>query len=170
MSKSFRDLNSDLFDSEDSKFLDPKVARKKAMDFLALREYGQKELINKLRSKGFSDEISSSVVERLTEDGLQNDSRFIESFIRSRIKQGKGQLKITQELEQKNLPSQSIFSALDNLDMNWLELAHEVRIKKFGNNLPDDFNKKAKQIRFLQSRGFETVSYTHLTLPTKRIV
>ena len=155
MSKSFRDLNSDLFDSEDSKFLDPKVARKKAMDFLALREYGQKELINKLRSKGFSDEISSSVVERLTEDGLQNDSRFIESFIRSRIKQGKGQLKITQELEQKNLPSQSIYSALDNLDMNWLELAHEVRIKKFGNNLPADFNKKAKQIRFLQSRGFE---------------
>lgn len=155
MSKSFRDLNSDLFDSEDSKFLDPKVARKKAMDFLALREYGQKELINKLRSKGFSDEISSSVVERLTEDGLQNDSRFIESFIRSRIKQGKGQLKITQELEQKNLPSKSIYSALDNLDMNWLELAHEVRIKKFGNNLPDDFNKKAKQIRFLQSRGFE---------------
>ena len=155
MSKSFRDLNSDLFDSEDSKFLDPKVARKKAMDFLALREYGQKELINKLRSKGFSDEISSSVVERLTEDGLQNDSRFIESFIRSRIKQGKGQLKITQELEQKNLPSQSIYSALGNLDMNWLELAHEVRIKKFGNNLPADFNKKAKQIRFLQSRGFE---------------
>jgi regulatory protein len=125
------------------------------MDFLALREYGQKELINKLRSKGFSDEISSSVVERLTEDGLQDDSRFIESFIRSRIKQGKGQLKITQELEQKNLPSQSIFSALNNLDMNWIELAHEVRIKKFGNNLPDDFNKKAKQIRFLQSRGFE---------------
>ena len=155
MSKSFRDLNSDLFDSEDSKFLDPKVARKKAMDFLALREYGQKELINKLRSKGFSDEISSSVVERLTEDGLQNDSRFIESFIRSRIKQGKGQLKITQELEQKNLPSKSIYSALDNLDVNWLELAHEVRIKKFGNNLPDDFKKKAKQIRFLQSRGFE---------------
>ena len=155
MSNSFRDLNSDLFDSEDSKFLDPKVARKKAMDFLALREYGQKELINKLRSKGFSDEISSSVVERLTEDGLQNDSRFIESFIRSRIKQGKGQLKITQELEQKNLPSKSIYSALDNLDMNWLELAHEVRIKKFGNNLPADFNKKAKQIRFLQSRGFE---------------
>ena len=155
MSKSFRDLNSDLFDSKDSKFLDLKFARKKAMDFLALREYGQKELINKLRSKGFSDEVSSSVVERLTEDGLQNDSRFIESFIRSRIKQGKGQLKITQELEQKNLPSQSIFSALDNLDMNWLELAHEVRIKKFGNNLPADFNKKAKQIRFLQSRGFE---------------
>ena len=154
MSKSFRDLNSDLFDSKDSKFLDLKFARKKAMDFLALREYGQKELINKLRSKGFSDEVSSSVVERLTEDGLQNDSRFIESFIRSRIKQGKGQLKITQELEQKNLPSQSIFSALDNLDMNWLELAHEVRIKKFGNNLPADFNKKAKQIRFLQSRGF----------------
>ena len=133
----------------------PKFARKKAMDFLTLREYGQKELINKLRSKGFSDEVSSSVVERLTEDGLQNDSRFIESFIRSRIKQGKGQLKITQELEQKNLPSQSIFRALDNLDMNWLELAHEVRIKKFGNNLPADFNKKAKQIRFLQSRGFE---------------
>tara|TARA_Y100000741_G_scaffold292696_1_gene232968 strand:- start:645 stop:1139 length:495 start_codon:yes stop_codon:yes gene_type:complete len=155
VSKSFRDLNSDLFDSKDSKFLDLKFARKKAMDFLALREYGQKELINKLRSKGFSDEVSSSVVERLTEDGLQNDSRFIESFIRSRIKQGKGQLKITQELEQKNLPSQSIFRALDNLDMNWLELAHEVRIKKFGNNLPADFNKKAKQIRFLQSRGFE---------------
>ena len=63
MKKSVNELNSDLFDNEEDKFSDPTYARKKAMDFLALREYGQKELILKLQSKGFSSNISTIIVE-----------------------------------------------------------------------------------------------------------
>ena len=34
--------------------------------------------------------------------------------------------------------------------------AREVREKKFGQEYPTDFNEKARQMRFLQSRGFDT--------------
>ena len=40
----------DLFQpEEDDRFADPIEARKKAMDYLARREYGQTELVKKLR-------------------------------------------------------------------------------------------------------------------------
>jgi len=153
---SINELNADIFQSQsEDKYLDPKYARKKAMDFLAIREYGQKELIVKLQSKGFSRDISLQVVERLTKDGLQSDIRFVENFCRSRVKQGKGPLKIRQELEEKKLPSTVVCGALDEMDVDWIQLAIEARAKKFGSEFPNEFKQKTKQMRFLQSRGFE---------------
>lgn len=156
MKTSINELNADIFQSQSQdKYLDPKSARKKAMNFLAIREYGQKELIVKLQAKGFSPDISLQVVEKLTKDGLQDDTRFVENFCRSRVKQGKGPLKITQELEEKKLPSTVIYSVLDEMNVDWMQLAIEVRAKKFGSKYPSEYKEKAKQMRFLQSRGFE---------------
>ena len=156
MKTSINELNADIFQSQSQdKYLDPKSARKKAMDFLAIREYGQKELIVKLQSKGFPRDISHQAVERLTKDGLQNDTRFVENFCRSRVRQGKGPLKIIQELEEKKLPSTIVYSVLDEMDVDWIQLAIEVRVKKFGLKPPHEFKEKARQMRFLQSRGFE---------------
>ena len=156
MKTSINELNADIFQSQtQDKHLDSKSARKKAMDFLAIREYGQKELIVKLQSKGFPRDISHQAVERLTKDGLQNDTRFVESFCCSRVKQGKGPLKIMQELEEKKVPSSIVYSVLDEMDVDWINLAIEVRVKKFGSEPPSEFKEKAKQMRFLQSRGFE---------------
>jgi SOS response regulatory protein OraA/RecX len=52
--ESINDLNADLFSVEEvDRFSDPKEARKKAMDYLARREYGQRELEQKLIAAGF---------------------------------------------------------------------------------------------------------------------
>jgi|TARA_B100000085_G_scaffold80909_1_gene72967 regulatory protein len=152
--KSVNELNSDLFDNEEDKFSDPIYARKKAMDFLALREYGQKELIIKLQSKGFSSDISTIIVEKLTDDGLQDDQRFAESYVRSRIAQGKGPIRIHYELEQKKMPSNIIQSVIENTNTDWIALAEEVKMRKFGEKAPENIKDKAKQTRFLYSRGF----------------
>ena len=154
MKKSVNELNSDLFDNEEDKFSDPIYARKKAMDFLALREYGQKELILKLQSKGFSSDISTIIVEKLTDDGLQDDQRFAESYVRSRIVQGKGPIRIHYELEQKKMPSNIIQSVIENTNTDWIALAEEVKMRKFGEKVPENIKDKAKQTRFLYSRGF----------------
>ena len=154
MKKSVNELNSDLFDKEEDKFSDPTYARKKAMDFLALREYGQKELILKLQSKGFSSDISTIIVEKLTDDGLQDDQRFAESYVRSRISQGKGPIRIHYELEQKKMPSNIIQSVIENTNTDWIALAEEVKMRKFGEKVPENIKDKAKQTRFLYSRGF----------------
>ncbi len=45
--------------------------------------------------------------------------------------------------------------ALEETDVDWYELAREIRFKKFGASKPADFKAKARQMRFLQYRGFE---------------
>jgi regulatory protein len=134
---------------------DPLAARKKAMDFLARREYGHTELIEKLEKAGFDTDISEGAVAALSEDGLQSDRRFAEAFVASRVNQGKGPVRIRAELRERRLADAVIDAALDEAGTDWNELARTVRTRKFGARLPADFASKAKQMRFLQYRGFE---------------
>ena len=56
--ESINALNADLLSPEEvDRFSDPKEARKKAMDYLARREYGQRELEQKLIAAGFASVI-----------------------------------------------------------------------------------------------------------------
>jgi len=154
---SINELNADLFQAEEvDRFADPKEARKKAMDYLARREYGQTELVNKLCNAGFHSDISATEVDRLTEENLQSDQRFAESFAQSRINQGKGPVRIRQELKERGLAAATIDDALVEKDQDWFELAIAVRVRKFGQDLPPDFAEKARQMKFLQYRGFES--------------
>ena len=140
----------------DDRFSDPIAARKKAMDYLARREHGRAELLAKLEKAGFDPDISEDAVARLVDEGLQSDERFVEAFVRSRINQGKGPVRIRAELREHGVNGVVIDEALAAADENWYELAREVRLKKFGGGQPGDFKEKARQMRFLQSRGFDT--------------
>ncbi len=154
--KSIHELNADLFQTEEvDRFNDPKEARKKAMDYLARREYAQTELIDKLARAGYDADIATEAVLRLTTDGLQNDGRFAESFAQSRISQGKGPVRIRQELKERGVSSSCIQDALREKAPDWFDLANDVRVRKFGAALPTEFSEKARQMRFLQYRGFE---------------
>lgn len=130
-------------------------ARKKAMDFLARREYGHAELVKKLAGKGFTQEVAEQAVSKLTQEGLQSDARFAESFVRSRIDQGKGPVRIRLDLSQRGIGDAAIEIALEESGADWRLLACEQRIRKFGPDLPADFREKARQMRFLKYRGFE---------------
>lgn len=125
------------------------------MDFLARREYGHTELIRKLAEKGFERRVADDAVEQLAAEGLQSDQRFAESFVQSRINQGKGPVRIRLDLGQRGIDAAAIEVALEDACPNWHQLAREIRIKKFGGALPTDFKEKARQMRFLQYRGFE---------------
>lgn len=125
------------------------------MDYLARREHGRVELINKVAQFGFDASVADDAVAQLVEDGLQSEQRFVEAFVRSRINQGKGPAKIRSDLRERGLSDIHIDEGLLNAEQNWYELAIEVRLKKFGALRPGDFKEKARQMRFLQSRGFE---------------
>jgi regulatory protein len=140
---------------EDERFSSSVEARKKAMDYLARREHGRVELRNKLTKFGFDADISDAAIERLVDDGLQSDQRFAEAFIQSRINQGKGPTRIRVDLSQRGVSDSVIDAGLYEAAQNWHALASEVRAKKFGTDLPADFKEKARQMRFLQYRGFE---------------
>ena len=135
----------------------PPEARKKAMDFLARREYGRQELCAKLAAAGFDEQVASRAVAQLTRDGLQDDHRFAESFLQSRVNQGKGPVRIRLELGQRGVESHVVDVVLEESGVDWKALARSIRERKFGAEPPVDFREKARQMRFLQYRGFEHV-------------
>jgi regulatory protein len=155
--KSVNDIINDLVPADEvDRFADPKKARKKAMDLLARREHSRDELCRKLEKAGFDAEIAFDAIARLGDEGLQSDERFVESFVQSRINQGKGPARIRAELGQKGVVDAIIDRALETSGADWYALAGEIRAGKFGTELPSEFKEKARQMRFLQYRGFES--------------
>ena len=155
MPKLHEEIKDLLSDREEDHFSCPKEIRKKAMDFLARREYGKTELIKKLADKGYIFRIVGQEIQKLTEEGLQSDDRFAEAFVQSRINQGKGPVRIRLDLNQRGISDAVIEMAIDESAADWHGLATAVRLRKFGDATPADFKAKAKQMRFLQYRGFE---------------
>ena len=155
MQELHEEISDLLSDEREDRFSCPVDARKKAMDFLARREYGQTELIKKLADKGYDRSVAEQAVNKLTEDGLQSDQRFAAAFVQSRINQGKGPVRIRLDLGQRGVGDAAIELAIEDASANWFELARDVRLRKFGTGKPSDFKAKAKQMRFLQYRGFE---------------
>ena len=128
----------------------------RACDFLARREHSRRELQNKL-ARGCGDKVLiEALLDKLSSEGLQSDERFTESFVHHRIDKGQGPIKIYQELKQRGVDQSLIEKCLASVSINWLSLAENIRIKKFGNEIPDDYQMKAKQSRFLYSRGFSS--------------
>ncbi len=155
--ESINELNKDLFNPEEvCSFSDPIKARKKAMDYLARREYGCLELQAKLENAGFETEIARVAVDRLASEKLQCDRRFVENFLQSRINKGKGPVRVRIELEDRRVESGLVDEILSQCNEDWVALARQIREKKFGSSLPADFKEKARQMRFLQQRGFDS--------------
>ena len=130
-------------------------ARKKAMDLLARREHARAELERKLAAAGFDAQVAAEAVQKLAQEGLQSDRRFVESFVQSRIGQGKGPLRIHADLGQRGVPAGLVDEVLEQVGEDWYARAREARVKKFGRSRPAEFKDKARQMRFLQYRGFE---------------
>ncbi len=127
-------------------------ARERALLLLARREHSRLELLTRLKRYGFADEIAAVVVDELAVSGCQSEQRFAEQYIHSRQKRGYGPIRIEQELKMRGINDGLIGHYLAKID--WLALVADVRKRRFGNQLPDDYPSQAKEMRFLQYRGF----------------
>ena len=136
--------------------VDPVEARRRAMGYLARREHSSAELCDKLTRAGVHAEVAVAVVEQLAVEGLQSDARFVEAFVHGRISQGKGPVRIRVELAGRGIPAAVADEALAMAGQDWRALARAVRERRFGTRLPLQYTEKARQMRFLQYRGFES--------------
>jgi regulatory protein len=134
------------------------LVRKAAYTLLARREYGRQEMVNKLRSKGFAPALIDSVVEQLVAERLLSDERFVDAFVRSRGNRGYGPRRIEAELRERGisdeLSDERLAAGPSEDESDWVARAAEVRSRKFGEELPKDFPERAKQMRYLEYRGF----------------
>jgi regulatory protein len=70
-------------------------------------------------------------------------------------KRGQGPVRIRAELRQQGIPDGQVEEALRCAEVDWVQLAREVRRRKFGATPPRSLGERAKQARFLQYRGFD---------------
>jgi len=132
----------------------PISIRQSALNALARRDYAERELAKKLKTKGYPTEEITPLIANLAKSGLINEHRFTENFIHWRRARGYGPLRISMELQERGIAEEMIAQLLDITDNNWLTDAQRVWQKQFKGNKPDDFKERAKHMRFLQYRGF----------------
>lgn len=132
----------------------PAAVRRAAMDLLAHREHGRVELTRKLGRRGAPAELIETALDRLADEGLLSEARYLEAFVASRARAGYGPLRIREELAQRGLPRQAIEQALRESGLDWAELLRDAWRRKFAGCLPGDAREHARQGRFLGYRGF----------------
>ncbi|MBU1424224.1 MAG: recombination regulator RecX [Gammaproteobacteria bacterium] len=126
--------------------------RVRAMRYLARREHSRAELQQKLLPHAQEGEDLNAVLDELEKRNWLSDARAATQWVDA--KRGRfGTQRIAHELRQKGIPENLISDALPQLKETELDAAREVWRKKFGIQ-PQDSKEKAKQVRFLQSRGF----------------
>lgn len=140
------------------------MLRRSALNLLAQREQTALELKQKL-GRRFPEyaPLLDGVIERLQEQGLQNDSRMAEAYVRYRVQRGQGPMKIRSEMIQKGLTGSDIDTAFRRQAPDWIALATAALQKRFGavdESERLDRKERAKRSRFLQQRGFH---YEHIS-------
>ncbi|WP_413500688.1 regulatory protein RecX [Psychrobacter maritimus] len=162
-----------------------------AFYYLSRREYGKAELKQKLLDKEQDPDKIDALLDEFEEKGYQSDYRTTLMLIRENIRKGRGRGRIKQEFYRKKIAmpgnidelidmanaeseefSEFIDDSADNLveGIDWLKLAVSARTKKYGDDIPTEQKDKARQLRFLQYRGFnsdicfEALNYTLETL------
>ena len=162
-----------------------------AFYYLSRREYGRAELKQKLVDKEQDPDSINALLDEFEEKGYQSDYRTTLMLIRENIRKGRGRGRIKQEFYRKKIAmpgnidelidmanaeseefSEFIDDSAENLveGIDWLKLAVSARTKKYGDDIPTEQKDKARQLRFLQYRGFnsdicfEALNYTLETL------
>ncbi|MGB1311188.1 MAG: regulatory protein RecX [Leucothrix sp.] len=143
---------------------DESRCRKAAIDLLSRREHSRFELRRKLLQKPYAEGVDlDELLDQLETANYLSNTRYAESFVRSRILKGQGEIKIRQLLLQRGVSLSTADHAIAEADVNWWDLAEQQRIKRFGEDYPDTLEDKAKQIRFLTMRGFPSSIVREIT-------
>lgn len=124
----------------------------RALRLLSSREHSRAELERKLAPHAPDADQLVRVLDALQAKGFINEARVVESLVHRRAAQ-LGAARIKQELQAKGVQAVAVEMAMDQLRQTELERAREVWRKKFGEPAADAAE-RAKQMRFLASRGF----------------
>ena len=130
--------------------------RERALRLLARREHARAELARKLAPHAESGEALDALLDDLVSRRLLSDERYVEMRLNARAARF-GNARLAYELRTQGVSEALVAAALAASD-DELARARAVWQRKFGERAPDD-GERARQMRFLLSRGFsgETV-------------
>ena len=124
----------------------------RALRLLSQREHSRLELERKLAAHETEPGQLAQALDELQKRGFISETRVVESVIHRRASK-LGTARVKQELQAKGLSPEAMGEALEQLRSTELERARDVWVRKFGETTTDP-KERARQIRFLISRGF----------------
>lgn len=127
--------------------------RARALRLLARREHSRQELERKLSAHAQDGPQLGGVLDALEAEGLLSERRVVEQIVHARSSRF-GARRIARELSGKGIADEAIATAVQALRSGEAERAQAVWRKKFS-QLPHNAAERARQVRFLQGRGFE---------------
>jgi SOS response regulatory protein OraA/RecX len=137
----------------DSKRKGPQLSlRGRALGYLSRREHSRTELSRKLTPHLGEGDSLDTLLDALESEGWLSNERFVESVVHRRGTR-LGTSRIVHELKRNGIDETLIQDAGTELKKTELTRARDVWSKKFG-ELPTTPAERAKQARFLATRGF----------------
>ena len=127
--------------------------RVRALQLLTRRDYCRVELKSKLAAHAETEEELDAVLDTLQQERLLSDQRYATQRVVVRGRRY-GDARLKQELRQKGVSDEEIANALPEAGDEG-ERCREIWAKKFGRP-PESPEERAKQMRFLQYRGFSS--------------
>jgi regulatory protein len=124
----------------------------RALKYLSAREHSRLELTRKLSRHAQEGDDVDALLDRLEAANLLSQSRFSESLVNRRAARF-GNNRILSELQSHGIDTDALSDIKASLSQDEVERAREVWRKKYGQP-PVDAAERAKQMRFLQQRGF----------------
>jgi len=126
--------------------------RERALRLLARREHSRAELARKLQADLRPDDDLEALLDDLAGRRLLSDERYAESRAHA-LSRKFGAARIAHELRAKGLEKGLAERASSAARATEVERARQVRLRKF-RAPPGTREERARQMRFLQSRGF----------------
>ncbi len=125
----------------------------RALNYLSRREHSRAELEHKLARFAEDEAELVTVLDELQARGWLSEQRFVEQVMN--VRRGKfGSRRLVHELREKGVSAAAIETAAAQYREQDLAAARAVWQRKYG-HVARDAQERAKQMRFLQSRGFD---------------
>src|SRR5579875_3090262 len=138
-------------------------ARALCLRLLTARSRTRAELESALANRGYPDEVSTQVLDRLAAVGLVDDADFAEQWVHSRrVNAGKGKRALAAELRTKGVDNDVITAVLSGIDAGAERDRAEklVRAKLRRENVDDDVRVTRRLVAMLARRGYiQTMAY-----------
>ena len=126
----------------------------RALKLLAQREHSRLELQRKLAAHVEEGDDLPAILDELEKRGFISEQRVVASVIYSKASRF-GTARLVQELRSKGLDDEAVREAGEQLRDTELQRATDLWRKRFGAP-PADLKEKARQLRFMASRGFSS--------------
>ena len=122
--------------------------------FCAWQERCENDVRKKLTSFHLSEGQEDAVIKSLRENNFLDEERFVEVFVRGKVRVGWGVQKIVAALRAKRIPAELIDHACAQIPEDDYQGKLRDAIAKWRRSHPDELANSPKLVRHLLSKGF----------------